>query len=92
MGFFINQPQRVEKGSLNLRVPTSSDRDRTVTYSNLNVDLEPNARQINYDIIFNKPITESSNLSASLTHVQNGDHSSNSENQNFMSLFYKKSF
>ena len=92
VGFFINQPQRVEDGSLNLRVPTSSDRDRTVTYSNLNVDLEPDARQINYDIVFNKIITESSNLSANLTHVQNGDHSNGSKNQNFVSLFYKKTF
>jgi hypothetical protein len=92
IGFFINQPQRVEDGSLNLRVPTSSDRDRTVTYSNLNVDLEPDARQINFDIVFNKTITESSNLSANLTHVQNGDHSNESKNQNFFSLFYKKTF
>jgi hypothetical protein len=92
IGFFVNQPQRVEDGSLNLRVPTSSDRDRTVTYSNLNVDLEPDARQINYDIVFNKTITESSNLSANLTHVQNGDHSNGSKNQNFISLFYKKTF
>ena len=92
IGFFINQPQRVEEGSLNLRIPTSSDRDRTVTYSNLNVDLEPGARQINFDIIFNKTITESSNLSANLTHVQNGDHSNNSNSQNFFSLFYKKTF
>ena len=92
IGFFINQPQRVEDGSLNLRVPTSSDRDRTVTYSNLDVDLEPEARQINVDIIFNKTITESSNLSANLTHVQNGDHSNETKNQNFLSLFYKKTF
>ena len=92
IGFFINQPQRVEDGSLNLRVPTSSDRDRTVTYSNLNVNLEPDSRQINYDIVFNKTITESSNLSANLTHVQNGDHSNESKNQNFLSLFYKKTF
>ena len=92
IGFFINQPQRVEDGSLNLKVPTSSDRDRTVTYSNLDVDLEPEARQINFDIIFNKIITESSNLSANLTHVQNGDHSNESKNQNFLSLFYKKTF
>ncbi|MDC1139351.1 S8 family serine peptidase [Candidatus Pelagibacter sp.] len=92
IGFFVNQPQRVEDGSLNLRVPTSSDRDRTVTYSNLNVDLEPEARQINYDIIFQKAVTETSNLSANLTHVQNGDHSNSSKNQNFISLFYKKTF
>ena len=92
IGFFINQPQRVEEGSINLRLPTSSDRDRTVTYSNLNVDLEPDARQINYDIVFNKTITESSNLSANLTYVQNGDHSNSSKNQNFISLFYKKNF
>ena len=92
IGFFVNQPQRVEDGSLILRVPTSSDRDRTVTYSNLNVDLEPDARQINFDIIFNKTITESSNFSANLTHVRNGDHSNESKNQNFLSLFYKKTF
>ena len=92
IGFFINQPQRVEDGSLNLRVPTSSDRDRTVTYNNLDVDLEPEARQINFDIIFNKTITESSNLSANLTHVKNGDHSKQKDGQNFFSIFYKKSF
>ena len=92
IGFFINQPQRVEDGKINLRVPTSSDRDRIVTYSNLNVDLEPAGRQINYDIIFNKKITETSNLSANITHVQNGDHSNDSKNQNFVSLFYKKTF
>ena len=44
------------------------------------------------DIVFNKTITESSNLSANLTHVQNGDHSNGSKNQNFISLFYKKTF
>ena len=92
LGFFVNQPQRVEKGSMNLRLPTSSDRDRTVTYSNLNVDLEPDARQLNYDLIFNKKITELSNLSANFTHVQNGDHSKNSASQNFISLFYKRIF
>ena len=92
LGFFVNQPQRVEKGSMNLRLPTSSDRDRTVTYNNLNVDLEPDARQLNYDLIFNKKITELSNLSANFTHVQNGDHSKNSKSQNFISLFYKKIF
>ena len=92
IGFFINQPQRVEDGNFNLRLPTSSDRDRTVTYSNLNVDLEPNGRQINYDIVFNKKITELSNLSANLTHVKNGDHSKSQGSQNFISLFYKRNF
>ncbi len=92
LGFFINQPQRVEKGNINLKVPTSSDRDRTVTYSDLLVDLEPEARQINYDLVFNKSITDMSNLSANFTHVQNSDHASNAENQNFISIFYKKSF
>ena len=92
IGFFINQPQRVEKGTMNLRLPTSSDRDRTVTYSNLNVDLEPSARQMNIDIIFNKSITEMSNLSANITHVKNGDHTKSSSDQNFLSVFYKKTF
>ena len=92
IGFFINQPQRVEKGNMNLRLPTSSDRDRTVTYSNLNVDLEPDARQMNIDIIFNKSITEMSNLSANITHVKNGDHTKSSSDQNFLSIFYKKTF
>ncbi len=92
IGFFINQPQRVEKGNMNLRLPTSSDRDRTVSYTNLNVDLEPDARQINMDIIFNKSITEMSNFSANLTHVKNGDHSKSSSSQNFLSFYYKKTY
>ena len=77
---------------MNLRLPTSSDRDRTVTYSNLNVDLEPDARQMNIDIIFSKSITEMSNLSANITHVKNGDHTKSSSDQNFLSVFYKKNF
>ena len=92
ISFFINQPQRVENGNINLRLPTSSDRDRTVTYSDLSVDLEPDARQLNLDIIFNKEITDKSNLSANITHVKNGDHSSASESQNFISLYYKRTF
>ena len=92
IGFFINQPQRVENGSINLRLPSSSDRDRIVTYSDLKVDLEPDARQYNLDLIFNKEITETSNLSANFTHIKNGDHSSASESQNFISLYYKKTF
>ena len=92
IGFFINQPQRVENGNISLRLPTSSDRDRTVTYSDLSVDLEPDARQLNLDIIFNKEITDKSNLSANITHVKNGDHSSASESQNFISLYYKRTF
>ena len=92
VGLFINQPQRVENGNINLRLPTSSYSDRSVTYSDLNVDLEPDARQLNFDIIFNKSITESSNLSANITHVKNGDHSSSTKNQNFISVFYKKTF
>ncbi len=92
IGFFINQPQRVENGNINLRLPSSSNRDRIVTYSDLRVDLEPDARQLNLDLIFNKEITETSNLSANFTHIKNGDHSSASESQNFISLYYKKTF
>ena len=92
IGFFINQPQRVENGNINLRLPTSSDRNRTVTYRDLNVDLEPDSRQLNLDIVFNKEITETSNLSANITYVKNGDHSSASESQNFISFYYKKTF
>ena len=44
------------------------------------------------NIILNKKITEMSNLTANITHVQNGDHTHSSEDQNFISLFYKKSF
>ena len=41
IGLFLNQPQRVEEGSINLRVPTSSDSTRTVKYTNYNINLEP---------------------------------------------------
>ncbi len=92
IGFFINQPQRVEDGSINLRVPTSSDRDRTVNYTNLKADLEPDTRQINIDLIFNKSISNLSNLSANVTHIRNGDHSKLFDAQNFLSIFYKKKF
>ncbi len=92
IGFVMSQPQKVEKGQLNLKVPTSSNRDRDVTFANHNVDLKPDARQINLDLIFEKNITEMENLKLGVTHVQNADHSSDSKNQNFISVYWKKFF
>jgi hypothetical protein len=92
IGFVMSQPQKVEKGQLNLKVPTSSNRDRDVTFTNHNVNLKPDARQINLDLIFEKNITEMENLKLGVTHVQNADHSSDSKNQNFISVYWKKFF
>lgn len=92
IGFVMSQPQKVEKGQLNLKVPTSSNRDRDVTFANHNVDLKPDARQINLDLIFEKNITEMENLKLGVTHVQNADHSSDSKNQSFISVYWKKFF
>ena len=92
ISLFLNQPQRVEEGSINLKVPTSSNNTRTVKYTNYNIDLEPDGRQINYDLVFNKSISDLANFSLNLTHVRNGDHSKNESNQNFISLFFKKSY
>jgi hypothetical protein len=92
IGFVMSQPQKVEKGEINLRVPTSSNRDRNVTYATHNVDLKPDARQVNLDLIFEKSITEMENLKLGLTHVQNADHSTESKNQNFISVYWQKRF
>jgi len=92
IGFVMSQPQKVEKGEINLRVPTSSNRDRNVSYTTHNVDLKPDARQVNLDLIFEKSITEMENLKLGLTHVQNADHSTESKNQNFISAYWQKRF
>lgn len=92
IGFVISQPQKVEKGEINLKVPTSSNRDRNVTFATHNVDLKPDARQVNLDLIFEKSITEMENLKLGLTHVQNADHSTESKNQNFISAYWQKRF
>ena len=92
IGFVMSQPQKVEKGEINLRVPTSSNRDRNVTFATHNVDLKPDGRQVNLDLIFEKSITEMENLKLGLTHVQNADHSTESKNQNFISAYWQKRF
>jgi hypothetical protein len=92
IGFVMSQPQKVEKGEINLRVPTSSNRDRNVSYTTHNVDLKPDARQVNLDLIFEKSITEMENLKLGLTHVQNADHSTESKTQNFISAYWQKRF
>jgi hypothetical protein len=92
IGFVMSQPQKVEKGEINLRVPTSSNRDHNVSYTTHNVDLKPDARQVNLDLIFEKSITEMENLKLGLTHVQNADHSAESKNQNFISAYWQKRF
>lgn len=92
LGFYINQPQRVEKGSINFKIPTTSNSKREVSYTDHNIDLEPDSRQINLDLVFSKKINELTSFNANLTHIKNADHSKSSNHQNFISFFYKKEF
>ena len=92
IGFVISQPQKVEKGEISLNVPTNSNDTKKVSYNKHNVNLKPDARQVNLDLIFEKNITEMENLKLGLTHVQNADHTTESKNQNFISAYWQKRF
>ena len=92
ISFLISQPQKVIDGSIGLRVPTSSNNERQVNYTNYDLNLAPNATEINYDLLFAREINKNDTLYLNYTHVKNPIHNNLNSSVNNVSLLFKKLF
>ncbi len=92
ISILISQPQKVIDGSIGLRVPTSSNNKREVNYTTYDLNLAPDATEINYDLLFARDINKNDSFYLNYTHIKNPIHSNSNSSVNNVSLLFKKLF
>ena len=92
ISLLISQPQKVIDGSIGLRVPTSSNSKREVNYTTYDLNLVPDATEINYNLLFAREINKNESLYLNYTYTKNPIHSSSTSSINNVSIVLKKLF
>ena len=90
--FIISQPQKVIDGHMKLTVPTSSNSDREVTYTDYNLNLTSSVTEMNYDLFYIMKLSQDNSLYFNFTHIDNPNHDASLNSHNNVSLVYKKFF
>ena len=90
--FMISQPQKVIEGYMKLTVPTDSNSDREVTYTDYDLNLASSVSEINYDLFYIMKLTPDNSLYFNFTHIDNLNHDPTLDSYNNVSLVYKKFF
>ena len=88
----ISQPQKVIDGHMRLTVPTASNSNREVTYTNYNLNLASSVTEINYDLFYIMKLSQDNSLYFNFTHIDNPNHDASLNSHNNVSLVYKKFF
>ena len=88
----ISQPQKVIEGYMKLTVPTDSNSDREVTYTDYDLNLASSVSEINYDLFYIMKLTPDNSLYFNFTHIDNLNHDPTLDSYNNVSLVYKKFF
>ena len=88
---FVSQPNRVNDGSLAIKLPSLADHSRNISYSTKNVDLEPNGRQLNYGFSYKKDLKDDLTLALKHTIANNQNHSIDSKivHSSYLGMAYK---
>ena len=75
---FVNQPNRVDDGSMAIKIASLADSNRNISQTIKGIDLESSSRQLNYGLSYRKDLTE--DFAFSLKHMitNNLNHSQSS--------------
>ena len=88
---YINQPSRVEDGSMAIKIASLADSSRNIDQTIKNINLESSARQVNMGFSYRKGLSE--DLAFSLKHLitnnLNHNSSSNRLNSSYIGMDYK---
>ncbi|MFL2890665.1 MAG: hypothetical protein ACJZ38_02125, partial [Candidatus Pelagibacterales bacterium] len=90
--FIISQPQKVIEGHMKLTVPTASNSDREVTYTDYDLNLASSVTEMNYDLFYIMKLTPDNSMYFNITHIDNPNHDASLNSHNNVSLVYKKFF
>ena len=88
---YINQPSRVEDGSMAIKIASLADSSKNIDQTIKNINLESSARQVNMGFSYRKDLSE--DLAFSLKHLitnnLNHNSSSNRLNSSYIGMDYK---
>ena len=82
--FSVQQPLRIESGQANLRLAVGRDKDGRVFYEDVPVDLEPDARQIDFGFDYATPLSPVTDLRFGAAFSLNEGHASGNTGGNVM--------
>ena len=88
--FSISQPTRVEKGNMQFKLPGLADVNGNIPYSYEDLSLEPEKRQIDFEIKYMRNLKENIYLSVGGGINKNANHSSDSLNSSLSTSFLFK--
>ena len=91
LSLFVNQPNRVDSGSIAIKTASLADSNRNINQTIKNIDLDSSSRQLNYGLSYRKDLNE--NLAFSVKHIitNNLNHSDNSNrlHSSYFGMDYK---
>jgi subtilase-type serine protease len=91
LSIFVNQPNRVDSGSIAIKTASLADSNRNINQTIKNIDLDSSSRQLNYGLSYRKDLNE--NLAFSVKHIiiNNLNHSDNSNrlHSSYIGMNYK---
>ena len=91
LSLFVNQPNRVNDGSMAIKIASLADSNRNISQTIKHIDLESSSRQLNYGLSYRKDFNE--NLAFSVKHMitNNLNHrqDSNTLHSSYIGMNYK---
>ena len=91
LSLFVNQPNRVDGGSVAIKISSLADSNRNISQTIKHIDLESSSRQLNYGLSYRKDLNE--DLAFSLKHMitNNLNHrqDSNTLHSSYIGMNYK---
>ena len=83
-GFQVDQPLRLEKGSMDLSVPVGRTKSRVVLFEDYSLDITPSGRELDFKLIYNWPFS-SGMISSRVGYIKDRNHFSAQEDQLYFS-------
>jgi len=91
LSFYINQPNRVENGSVAIKTSSLADSDRNISQIIKNIDLKSSARQVNIGLSYRKDLSKDFAFSIKhlITNNLNHSNTSNKLHSSYFGMDYK---
>ena len=91
LSLFVNQPNRVDSGSIAIKTASLADSNRNINQTIKNIDLDSSSRQLNYGLSYRKDLNENLAFSVKHTITNNLNHSDNSNrlHSSYIGMDYK---
>ena len=90
--FSVSQPLRIESGSLRLTYPATRTPDRTLVVSETELSLEPDARQLDYEVSWMHAASSHSIVGLSVWATTNAGHAQSSSVKTGIAAAYQRQF